>query len=403
MDDLEIKIAITYKVPKINLTLNGLLRGLDRDREAIMRAVVGKIFEALEGTILKPASSFRLKKTRFMYYYSLFRRFLGWRRLHRRIWAALFILLILASLVIPIPSRAAVVQAATAQGSIIDFAAERWNLANAKVTDVQGRKALMGTAFLKDDIFENGVIEVDFLATTDRARSYPGVIFRAAAEGAWERVYIRPHRQALYGDVIQYVPAWNGVDSWQLYSGFGATAPAAIPVNQWIHLKIEVLANQARIFLGSAPRPALVIPDLKRGRSKGGLGLMGPLDGTSYFSNFSFRAEEGLAFENMPYLDTSPGAVLDWRISKPCNLSAIDLEQTPEAQNLGEPAGNILVSHNEGRLFRITPSGGVTKILDLTVIGRNIADFDFIPEKNLVVFPTFADNRVLAYNIPIPR
>ena len=48
MDDLEIKIAITYKVPKINLTLNGLLRGLDRDREAIMRAVVGKIFKALE-------------------------------------------------------------------------------------------------------------------------------------------------------------------------------------------------------------------------------------------------------------------------------------------------------------------------------------------------------------------
>jgi hypothetical protein len=32
MDDLEIKIAITYKVPKINLTLNGLLRGLDRKK-----------------------------------------------------------------------------------------------------------------------------------------------------------------------------------------------------------------------------------------------------------------------------------------------------------------------------------------------------------------------------------
>jgi hypothetical protein len=48
MDDLEIKIAITYKVPKINLRLNGLLRGLDRDRDAIMRAIVVKIFEALE-------------------------------------------------------------------------------------------------------------------------------------------------------------------------------------------------------------------------------------------------------------------------------------------------------------------------------------------------------------------
>jgi len=48
MDDLEIKIAITYKVPKNSLTLNGLLRGLDRDRDAIMRAVLVNIFEALE-------------------------------------------------------------------------------------------------------------------------------------------------------------------------------------------------------------------------------------------------------------------------------------------------------------------------------------------------------------------
>jgi len=48
MDDLEIKIAITYRVPKNNLTLNGLLRGLERDRDEIMRAVLGRILEALE-------------------------------------------------------------------------------------------------------------------------------------------------------------------------------------------------------------------------------------------------------------------------------------------------------------------------------------------------------------------
>ena len=29
MDDLEIKIAITYRIPKNNLTLNGLLRGVN--------------------------------------------------------------------------------------------------------------------------------------------------------------------------------------------------------------------------------------------------------------------------------------------------------------------------------------------------------------------------------------
>ncbi len=48
MDDLEIKIALTYKVPKNNLTLNGLLRGLERDRDEIMRAVIGQILLALE-------------------------------------------------------------------------------------------------------------------------------------------------------------------------------------------------------------------------------------------------------------------------------------------------------------------------------------------------------------------
>jgi len=48
MDDLEIKITLRYKVPKNNLTLNGLLRGLERDRDEIMRNLVVALFQALE-------------------------------------------------------------------------------------------------------------------------------------------------------------------------------------------------------------------------------------------------------------------------------------------------------------------------------------------------------------------
>jgi len=48
MDDLEIKIALTYKVPENGLTLNGLLSGLEHDRDEIMRAVLGMILAALE-------------------------------------------------------------------------------------------------------------------------------------------------------------------------------------------------------------------------------------------------------------------------------------------------------------------------------------------------------------------
>ncbi len=53
MDDLAIKIAITYKVPKRWLSLNSLLRGLERDRDSIMRAVMATILSALEEDSLK--------------------------------------------------------------------------------------------------------------------------------------------------------------------------------------------------------------------------------------------------------------------------------------------------------------------------------------------------------------
>jgi len=235
-----------------------------------------------------------------------------------------------------------------AQEAVIEFGTERWTTANGRVVDFLGRKAFMGTASLKNVEFENGVIEVDIAASTDRARSYPGITFRIQPDGKWERFYIRPHRSALYGDVLQYVASFNSVDSWQFYNGYGATAQAVIQVNEWIHVKIEVSGSQARIFLGNAAQPALILPWLKHGRSRGGLGVMGPADGTAYFSNFSYRSEEGLRFDNPPPVDTVPGIIRDWKISKPFPALKIDLESPPEAQNLGDLAWANLAGEPSG-------------------------------------------------------
>jgi sugar lactone lactonase YvrE len=60
--------------------------------------------------------------------------------------------------------------------------------------------------------------------------------------------------------------------------------------------------------------------------------------------------------------------------------------------------GDLLVSHWEGRLFRIR-DGVATKVLDTSAPGRNCADFEYISGKRLVVIPTFYDNRVAAYRI----
>ncbi len=73
-----------------------------------------------------------------------------------------------------------------------------------------------------------------------------------------------------------------------------------------------------------------------------------------------------------------------------------------------DAAGSLLVSHNEGRLFRITLPGEakgegnarITKLLDTSVRGIPLASFAFLAKKGLAVFPTFTDNRVVAYRLP---
>lgn len=61
--------------------------------------------------------------------------------------------------------------------------------------------------------------------------------------------------------------------------------------------------------------------------------------------------------------------------------------------------GNYLVSHWQGRLYQVTPTGEVAEILDTTAEGLNIADFEYVREKNLLVIPTFVANKVVAYRL----
>lgn len=61
--------------------------------------------------------------------------------------------------------------------------------------------------------------------------------------------------------------------------------------------------------------------------------------------------------------------------------------------------GNLLVSHWEGQVYLIYPTGEVIEVLDLMGEGLNTADFEFIKEKNLLIIPTFMGNKVVAYKL----
>lgn len=64
-----------------------------------------------------------------------------------------------------------------------------------------------------------------------------------------------------------------------------------------------------------------------------------------------------------------------------------------------EGNGNILVSLNEGRLFRVSPKGEAVKVLDTSVVQMNLADFTYVPSARTAVFPTYLDGRVVAFTI----
>jgi len=61
--------------------------------------------------------------------------------------------------------------------------------------------------------------------------------------------------------------------------------------------------------------------------------------------------------------------------------------------------GNYLVSLWKGKLYRVTPKGIKTKILDTTTPGFYSADFEYIKEKNLLIIPTFFGNKIKAYKL----
>jgi sugar lactone lactonase YvrE len=61
------------------------------------------------------------------------------------------------------------------------------------------------------------------------------------------------------------------------------------------------------------------------------------------------------------------------------------------------PDGNFIYSNWEGRIF-ITKGSKSIKLID-TVGKQNTADIDVVPEKNLVLVPTFSGNSVEAYTL----
>jgi hypothetical protein len=183
-----------------------------------------------------------------------------------------------------------------------------------QVVDYQGKRALylFGTnAKLADANFESGVIAFD-MALPSNKQGFPSVIFRGQDDGNYEHFYLRPHQNG-NPDSMQYTPVINGMTGWQIYKQYNSQT--TFPIGQWMHVRLEIGADSARVFVNSQT-PTLVVHDLKRERKAGFVMLKGSLGG-AYFANINITPGVQAASPPEPLAELMPGHVRVWSVSPP--------------------------------------------------------------------------------------
>lgn len=140
-------------------------------------------------------------------------------------------------------------------------------------------KRLGGAADLKGLEFSTGVIEFDMRLPD--AQEFSGPLFRQSTDGHGEYIYWRPHLNGK-PDAIQYNPVVNGSLTWQIFTGPGFEAEVRFPLEEWIHVRLDVYPSSASLAIDG--KPALVMPELKSGVKSGALGFASLMGGT-YYSN----------------------------------------------------------------------------------------------------------------------
>ena len=154
-------------------------------------------------------------------------------------------------------------------------------------------------AVLPGTKFHNGTIEVDIAGrpaegAQEAARGFVGIAFRVAGDNSrFECLYIRPTNgraddQLRRNHATQYISfpdhPWHKSreETPGKYEAYADMVPG-----QWTKLKITVDGEKARLLVGGAEQPTLIVNDLKHGDSEGAIALwIGP--GTEgFFANLN--------------------------------------------------------------------------------------------------------------------
>lgn len=203
-------------------------------------------------------------------------------------------------------------------------AAQNWQFMNVEATptEYQNRKALRVVAqssaagsqgeclaILPDIDFKNGTIELE-LAGKPRtsaggtARGFIGVAFRVQKDDPrnYEAFYLRPTNgraedQLRRNHSVQYIshPQYTWSKLREEFPG-KYESYADLEPGKWTKVKIVVNGLDARLFVGGAAQPCLIVQDLKRGEQSGAVALWIEPSTEAYFR--ALRVSEHASLSN---------------------------------------------------------------------------------------------------------
>jgi hypothetical protein len=205
-----------------------------------------------------------------------------------------------------------------AQQTAVPMEPQYWDTTgtNAKFAEYKNRKAIhlnSSMLRLKNQTFQNGIIEVDVAVLNER--SFSGLVFREA-NGHHEELYLRLHKSG-QPDAVQYTPSFNKESVWQHYPEYQAAY--SFLRKDWIHLKIEINGATGKIFLDTISKPLIVIPVLRTGNNKGNFGLWA--NNNAIFSNFKYTKLPDESSENKAGEIVSPLIIRNYQLSPATEIS----------------------------------------------------------------------------------
>ncbi len=152
--------------------------------------------------------------------------------------------------------------------------------------------------------FSNGTIEVDIAgepapSAGAAARGFVGVAFRIQPDRSiYDCFYVRPTNgraedQERRNHSVQYIShpqfTWSKLrqETPSRYESYADIQPG-----EWIHLKIEVNGDKARLYVNGGVQPVLIVNDVKSGASaKGGVAIWFEGSTIAHFANLVVKSQ----------------------------------------------------------------------------------------------------------------